>query len=305
MAWTLTAVVLSEELGDRGAEELMARSGPIRAADRGVLRASAAAWITISTFGAFWAFPRVEESLDRESAKVESLAATEGATVEWNGRDGYLQVFPGTENAEQIAADLRLLKGSRDVEIAFVGVVTAPTTTVPAATTVAPTTATPTTTAPGLTTASPTTVAPTTTASTTATVQSVETEGLTVDANEVAQTTQDELDKVFALQGIEFIFATATPTAETETVIDNVARILEQHPEVDVAIEGHTDSSGSGATNQALSERRANAIMAGLVDRGIAPSRLTAAGFGGSDPIESNETSDGRQRNRRVEIMVK
>ena len=67
---------------------------------------------------------------------------------------------------------------------------------------------------------------------------------------------------------------------------------------------GHTDSIGTDAYNQKLSERRARSVHDWLVKCGISPSRLTAKGFGESDPVASNATPEGRAQNRRVELVV-
>jgi OOP family OmpA-OmpF porin len=65
-------------------------------------------------------------------------------------------------------------------------------------------------------------------------------------------------------------------------------------------VEGHTDSTGADAYNQALSERRANAVLKYLVDAGVPAARLSARGFGESEPVADNDTAEGRAQNRRV-----
>lgn len=69
-------------------------------------------------------------------------------------------------------------------------------------------------------------------------------------------------------------------------------------------VEGHTDSTGSDIYNQALSERRANTVKDALATGGLSPAGLRAQGFGESDPIESNDTQEGRTQNRRVVVVV-
>jgi outer membrane protein OmpA-like peptidoglycan-associated protein len=76
------------------------------------------------------------------------------------------------------------------------------------------------------------------------------------------------------------------------------------HPGLRLDIEGHTDSVGSDTFNQQLSEQRANAVLQYLVAQGLPESSMTATGFGKSDPIASNDTPQGRQQNRRVEIII-
>ncbi|WP_298829828.1 OmpA family protein [uncultured Piscinibacter sp.] len=85
--------------------------------------------------------------------------------------------------------------------------------------------------------------------------------------------------------------------------LDQLAAFMKEHPERTIAIEGYTDAVGSEQSNQMLSERRAIAVKNSLVDRGIAPSRLSARGFGEAKPLASNDHAAGRQQNRRVEIV--
>lgn len=86
--------------------------------------------------------------------------------------------------------------------------------------------------------------------------------------------------------------------------LDQLAAFLTEYPARTVTIEGYTDSAGSSASNQTLSERRAGAIKMGLSDRGIALNRIAARGMGEASPVASNDTAAGRQRNRRVEIVL-
>ncbi|NRD22289.1 OmpA family protein [Winogradskyella litoriviva] len=91
----------------------------------------------------------------------------------------------------------------------------------------------------------------------------------------------------------------------TDQVLQAMTAILKEYPKADFSIEGHTDSQGSSSSNQALSERRANAVRDYLIANGIAADRLTAAGFGESTPIANNKTAAGRKENRRVEVKLK
>ena len=83
-----------------------------------------------------------------------------------------------------------------------------------------------------------------------------------------------------------------------------VAETLQAYPDVKVEIEGHTDNIGSDAYNQSLSERRARVVKAFLADHGVDAARMTPVGYGESQPIESNDTEEGREANRRVELRV-
>jgi len=79
---------------------------------------------------------------------------------------------------------------------------------------------------------------------------------------------------------------------------------MKEHAQRTVAIEGYTDSVGTDSLNQALSEKRAIAVKSGLIDRGVASNRVTARGLGEASPVASNDTAAGRQRNRRVEVVL-
>ena len=88
-------------------------------------------------------------------------------------------------------------------------------------------------------------------------------------------------------------------------VLEAMTAIFKEYPKADFAIEGHTDSVGSESSNQLLSERRANAVRDYLIANGINADRLSAQGYGESNPIDSNKTRNGRQNNRRVEVKLK
>lgn len=86
--------------------------------------------------------------------------------------------------------------------------------------------------------------------------------------------------------------------------MDRLAQFLRDYPERELWIEGHTDARGDDAYNQALSERRADAVRNALVARGIDADRLYAVGVGEAYPVATNDTVAGRQENRRVEIVI-
>ena len=96
--------------------------------------------------------------------------------------------------------------------------------------------------------------------------------------------------------------ATLKPGAQR--ALDNLTQFLRKYPDRDIAIEGFTDSTGSKEANQQLSEKRAWAVKAAIVARGIPSTRIDARGYGPSFPVASNETPTGRQLNRRVEIVI-
>ncbi len=109
---------------------------------------------------------------------------------------------------------------------------------------------------------------------------------------------------VIVLRGVTFEFDQSVLTANARTILDAVAAELSAYPDVTVALAGHTDAKGSEAYNQRLSESRAQAVRAYLADRGIEPGRMTAAGFGESQPVADNDTEEGRELNRRTELTV-
>ena len=86
--------------------------------------------------------------------------------------------------------------------------------------------------------------------------------------------------------------------------VDELATFLGEYPQRVVLIEGFTDSSGSDATNQALSQRRADAVRTALLSRGVASSRVQTRGYGETFPKASNDNAAGRQLNRRVEVVI-
>ncbi|EEY98723.1 OmpA family protein [Vibrio mimicus] len=89
-----------------------------------------------------------------------------------------------------------------------------------------------------------------------------------------------------------------------ESKLDKLVGYLKQYPQATVEVVGHTDSTGSDAYNQKLSEKRAQAVAKALEAQGIEASRITAKGQGESNPIASNATAEGREKNRRVELVI-
>ncbi|WP_425468118.1 OmpA family protein [Paraburkholderia guartelaensis] len=123
--------------------------------------------------------------------------------------------------------------------------------------------------------------------------------GLRVSASE-----QGLLDQTLANRTIEFETGSATLTPQGRAILDQMAAVLVKMNTRTVAIIGHTDNSGNRTSNIALSQARADAVKGYLVGKGISPQQMTATGVGPDQPIASNDTSDGRARNRRIEFRA-
>ncbi|MCW8809649.1 MAG: OmpA family protein [Ignavibacteriaceae bacterium] len=104
--------------------------------------------------------------------------------------------------------------------------------------------------------------------------------------------------------GILFAFDSATLRPEAKTNIIKLSDILKKYPDSNILIAGHTDSDGTEQYNQALSERRAKSVSDYAMYQGINSSRLSIVGLGETEPIATNETVEGKQLNRRVEIAI-
>ncbi len=103
----------------------------------------------------------------------------------------------------------------------------------------------------------------------------------------------------------DVLFATGQSRlqADGDRTMDKVAEFLRRYPQRSAAIEGYTDSVGSSTANQALSDRRAQAVKDALVGLGVPGDKLRSRGFGEARPVASNDTAEGRQMNRRVELV--
>ena len=112
-------------------------------------------------------------------------------------------------------------------------------------------------------------------------------------------------DGKFVTYGITFDVGKAVIKPESMGEINRIVALMNENPSLKFEVQGHTDSTGNAASNQKLSEERANAIVAKLVEMGIAKDRLTAVGKGQTNPIAGNDTDEGRAKNRRVEFIKK
>ena len=103
---------------------------------------------------------------------------------------------------------------------------------------------------------------------------------------------------------VTFDYDSATVQPQFKATLDQVAQVLADYNETYIDVYGHTDSTGSDAYNQQLSERRADAVAGYLETRGVQSARIGTRGFGETQPIAPNDTEEGRAANRRVEIRI-
>jgi len=110
-------------------------------------------------------------------------------------------------------------------------------------------------------------------------------------------------DGKIVANGIKFDSGKATLKPESMGVINEIAKLMKEHPEINFSIEGHTDSDGDAQFNINLSDQRANAVMNELIAQGIESKRMVSKGFGEDVPVADNGTPEGKANNRRVEFV--
>jgi outer membrane protein OmpA-like peptidoglycan-associated protein len=118
------------------------------------------------------------------------------------------------------------------------------------------------------------------------------------------QVTNDARGTIISMSDILFEINKANLTADLKTSLAKIAGILLVFKTSNIIVEGHTDNQGSKEYNQTLSEKRAENVMNFLVEQGVASSRLKSIGYGLTKPIADNDTKEGRQKNRRVDLIV-
>ncbi|GAB2472430.1 hypothetical protein GCM10027063_11590 [Promicromonospora xylanilytica] len=115
---------------------------------------------------------------------------------------------------------------------------------------------------------------------------------------------EEAQEDLVEIPNITFVTDSARLTKDGRRVVRKAAEVLEEHPEVEVRIEGHTDSRGSEKHNRRLSERRADEVVDRLVELGVDSDRLTSKGFGEEEPLVVPRTFADLEKNRRVEFIV-
>jgi len=121
---------------------------------------------------------------------------------------------------------------------------------------------------------------------------------------DVTRTAPGEL-KVTVKNEVLFDFNSAGLRQASRDSLREMANVFQKYPDTTLSVEGHTDSIGTAAYNQSLSRRRARSVASYLEDIGVRSSRIETVGYGESQPVASNNTAEGRQLNRRVEIHVR
>ena len=122
--------------------------------------------------------------------------------------------------------------------------------------------------------------------------------------NTILETRESARGLIVNLSDVLFDTGSANLKTGTREKLAKVAGILLSHPGLKIQVEGHTDSVGEAGYNQHLSENRAESVRTYLVDQGIAHDAVGTTGFGETNPVASNTTAEGRQQNRRVELIV-
>jgi len=115
---------------------------------------------------------------------------------------------------------------------------------------------------------------------------------------------QSERGIILTLEDIVFGFNSATLEPGGERTVGRIAEFLKEYEKRKVLIEGHTDSRGSDSYNRTLSERRADAVKQSLVSAGVSSDRVKTSGLGEQYPVASNDSDEGRAKNRRVELII-
>jgi len=116
------------------------------------------------------------------------------------------------------------------------------------------------------------------------------------------QLSEAEREIILAFGNIEFVTGKVDLVPGASMGIDLLANYMGKYPDKKVTLEGHTDNTGTAELNKKLSQQRADFIRGVLISKGVAADRITAIGYGQSQPVASNSSASGRQKNRRIDI---
>lgn len=125
-----------------------------------------------------------------------------------------------------------------------------------------------------------------------------------IEGVEVSRTAEDELNVVLKNDILFDVDSSALRSASRDT-LSEMSEVFRRYDDTKISVEGHADSTGSSDYNERLSVRRAGSVRDYLVQQGVGSTRISAIGYGESQPRSTNDTSEGRQLNRRVEVQVK
>jgi outer membrane protein OmpA-like peptidoglycan-associated protein len=115
----------------------------------------------------------------------------------------------------------------------------------------------------------------------------------------------DDMLLVHFQSDVLFDVDSAIVKPQARDALDDASQVFQEYKKTAIIVQGHTDATGTEEHNQELSERRAQAVVAYLTGKGIDPARMAPQGYGEGQPIASNDTTDGRAKNRRVDLMLK
>jgi len=248
--------------------------------NRSIVIGSAIAFLALALVAIVDTIPDLERELEQRTAVSLDELGIEYEEINFSGRIGTVRVPAGSADGVRATLDTEVEESFFN-DVFRLNVETGDTSTAvePPPTTIAAAT---TTTTPA-TTVVPTTAPPTTVA---------------------AAAIEAEIEAVTALQGISFSSGGSSLTPGSQSALDEIAVVLIANPEMSITVEGHTDSQGADAANQALSEARATSVVDYLITKDVGADRLTATGFGESQPIADNATAAGRAENRRIEFSL-
>lgn len=136
-------------------------------------------------------------------------------------------------------------------------------------------------------------------------LKSIAGDGFNISSELNASAAQFDINRALAGKTIEFGSGSAKLYGGGQLILDEVIAIMNRYSDVQIDVEGHTDDEGPADGNRRLSQRRADACMDYIISKGVASSRMSAAGYGEANPVRTNQTTEGRAKNRRVVFTVK